>query len=186
MNLSILLFACIALAQINKSVALSSHIKNMSERQKKRPRTENDTRSDDENDLSYLEFYSGVGGWTMAFEEALGRLEKQEMPPMKPKRITAMDHSDLCNRVFEHNFGGDRKLMQKQIERLTKKQVEKWKSKFWFMSPPCRKFVPTIYLQCKAENWCHRVIAHLLTRYRRTPYKTTLQSREGSFWLEIN
>lgn len=149
MNLSIFLFACIALAQINKSVALSSRI-TMNERQKKRPRTESDTRSDDENDLSYLEFYSGVGGWTMAFEEALGRLENQDIPPMKPKRVTAMDHSDLCNRVFEHNFGGDRKLMQKQIERLTKKQVEKWKSKFWFMSPPCRKFAPIIYLQCKA------------------------------------
>lgn len=121
----------------------------MNKRQKKRKRKEDDNTSEhDENDLRYLELYSGVGGWTMALEEALGRLET----PLKPKRIAALDHSDLCMQVFVHNFGSDRKSFQ--IERLTEKQVEKWKSKFWFMSPPCRKFLSTIYFHSlSGQSW---------------------------------
>ncbi|CAJ1892457.1 unnamed protein product [Cylindrotheca closterium] len=137
MNLSLLLLASIALLQINNTLAFSSH-RSMGKRQKKRTHSEIDPQPDDENDLTYVEFYSGIGGWTMAFEEALGRLENQEEPPLKPKRITALDHSDLCMRVFEHNFRTKRKSFQIQIQGLTKKQVETWKSKFWFMSPPCQ------------------------------------------------
>ena len=137
MNLhTLVLLASITLLQIHKTAAFASTI-NMSERKRKRPRRENDTTSNIEKDerLSYLEFYSGIGGWTMAFEEALG------LPPsMKPKRLAALDHSDLCMRVFEHNFGREDKKYQIQIERLTKKQVETWSAKYWFMSPPCRKF----------------------------------------------
>ena len=142
MNLqTFILLASIALLQIIETVAFASTV-NMSERQKKRARTESGTKpAEGEDGLSYVEFYSGIGGWTMAFEQALGELQSKEKPPRKPKRLAVLDHSDLCMRVFEHNFGKDRtRSLQIQIERLTKEQVETWKAKFWFMSPPCRKF----------------------------------------------
>jgi tRNA (cytosine38-C5)-methyltransferase len=83
--------------------------------------------------LSYVEFYSGIGGWTMALEEAIGRISERKF---HLRRITALDHSDLCTKVFEHNFGTDPKSFA--IERLTLKQVEEWKATVWVMSPPCQ------------------------------------------------
>jgi tRNA (cytosine38-C5)-methyltransferase len=92
--------------------------------------------SSEEDTLSYVELYSGVGGWTMALEEALHRLSKEDFITTKPSRIAALDHSDLCTKVFEHNFGSDKRAFQ--IERLTMEEVEAWKASIWFMSPPCQ------------------------------------------------
>lgn len=86
--------------------------------------------------LSYIEFYSGIGGWTMALEEAVCRLSKEDVIRNQPSRIAALDHSDLCTKVFEHNFGADRKAFR--IERLTLEQMEAWNANIWFMSPPCQ------------------------------------------------
>jgi hypothetical protein len=112
----------------------------MSDRVKKRPRQSGFESQSDKNELSYVEFYSGIGGWTMALEEAIKRLSKEDVlvNHHRTRRIAALDHSDLCTRVFKHNFGTDKKSFQ--IERLTKKQVEKWQARMWFMSPPCRKY----------------------------------------------
>ena len=84
-------------------------------------------------DLSYVEFYSGIGGWTMALEEAINRIPEFNF---SLRRIAALDHSDLCTRVFEHNFGSDSKSYS--IERLTHSQLEEWNVDMWFMSPPCQ------------------------------------------------
>lgn len=94
--------------------------------------------------ISYVEFYSGVGGWTMALHEALDKLgpllssmrtQKSKDTAASPKnastvdnidpentatsdcsqqtktlrryelkRLAALDHSDLCVKVFSHNF----------------------------------------------------------------------------------
>ena len=83
--------------------------------------------------LSYVEFYSGIGGWTMALEEAIKRIPGVDF---SLRRIAALDHSDLCARVFEHNFGSDSKLCS--IERLTHSQLEEWNANIWLMSPPCQ------------------------------------------------
>lgn len=77
------------------------------------------------NVISYVEFYSGVGGWTMALEQALDTLgpllssirtnnannnvngSANTMPNnhrYELKRLAALDHSDLCVKVFSHNF----------------------------------------------------------------------------------
>lgn len=87
----------------------------------------------DEVELSYVEFYSGVGGWTMALEEAIRQVSDKRF---RLRRIAALDHSQLCNRVFAHNFGSDKKSFA--IERLSQKQVEDWHATIWAMSPPCQ------------------------------------------------
>lgn len=109
-----------------------------SERANKRSKTTNNGHQQllKDNELSYVEFYSGVGGWTMALEQALNRLSLSKESRIKARRIAALDHSDLCTRVFEHNFGTDKKSFQ--IERLTLKQVEEWNASAWFLSPPCQ------------------------------------------------
>ncbi len=145
--------------------------------------------------ISYVEFYSGVGGWTMALQEALQKLgpllssirnndskasricsnhqtnttaASDNSPKSKPlhryelKRLAALDHSDLCVKVFSHNFvraetgatstastNGDktkRKRQQKasrhqksySIERMPLHQLEEWSADVWVMSPPCQ------------------------------------------------
>jgi tRNA (cytosine38-C5)-methyltransferase len=101
--------------------------------------SKDDVAATDRNVLTYVEFYAGIGGWTMALEEALNRLP----PPLTdgdslPRlcRLAALDHSDLCTRTFEHNFGTDKKAFE--IGRLSLKQAEEWSATIWTMSPPCQ------------------------------------------------
>ena len=123
--------------------------------------------SRNEIELTYVEFYAGLGGWTMALEDAIERLCQEEeeeeqqqqekddgsdfSPTLRLRRLAAFDHSDICRSVFEHNFGendGDGKKKKKgktkcccnsmPIERLTLEQVESWNSMIYVMSPPCQ------------------------------------------------
>eukprot|EP00536_Pseudo-nitzschia_multiseries_P007552 jgi/Psemu1/195867/e_gw1.179.67.1 len=108
--------------------------------------------------ISYVEFYSGVGGWTMALEEALDRLDGAAHC-YELKRLAALDHSDLCVKVFSHNFsaggtnhgtnGNENKTKNKNqpqrvqpksfsIERMPIRQLEEWSADVWVMSPPCQ------------------------------------------------
>ena len=115
---------------------------------------EDELASSKELELTYVEFYAGLGGWTMALEDAVGRLcqeqQKQdgEETPflLRLRRLAAFDHSDICRSVFEYNFGdhnGKRKGGKKccnsmPIERLTLKEMESWNSMIYVMSPPCQ------------------------------------------------
>jgi tRNA (cytosine38-C5)-methyltransferase len=108
-----------------------------------RPKTTDNVLATNCEDFSYVEFYSGIGGWTMALEEAVRNWSSSDdnthQSPQRQlhlRRIAALDHSDLCMRVFQHNFGSDKKSFQ--IERLTLKQVEEWRATVWMMSPPCQ------------------------------------------------
>jgi tRNA (cytosine38-C5)-methyltransferase len=149
-------------------------------------------------EISYVEFYSGVGGWTMALQEALDKLgpllsslrtERSNVSARSTtsgdssqsnsnntlplhhryelKRLAALDHSDLCVKVFSHNFGnadkesredttakdeeqpkGKRRPKGKihhskapksvSIERMPLRQLEEWSADVWVMSPPCQ------------------------------------------------
>ena len=90
--------------------------------------------SSNEDSLTYLEFYSGVGGWSYALGDACKRInnsvlmareeereerkdnsvsaaqshQQQEVEntslPLVTKCVGAYDHSDLCHQVFQHNF----------------------------------------------------------------------------------
>ena len=68
--------------------------------------------------LSYLEFYSGIGGWSFALHEACENVKKwlEEKKDEQQNQTSsnniefatrclgAYDHSDLCYKVFCHNF----------------------------------------------------------------------------------
>jgi tRNA (cytosine38-C5)-methyltransferase len=116
--------------------------------------------------ITYLEFYAGIGGWTLALEQAVAAMissvgTSSQQPIIQLKRLAALDHSDLCVKCFEHNFGpsisssstrsaggGSSKKNKKRrtagapttfnIERLTVQQVEAWKATLWLLSPPCQ------------------------------------------------
>lgn len=96
--------------------------------------------------VTYVEFYSGIGGWTMALHEALDRMAAKDIAPFRLQRLAALDHSDLCHSVFHHNFppqakeNKKRKRMDKtvSVEQLTQAQVEDWNAMVWTMSPPCQ------------------------------------------------
>ena len=114
---------------------------------KKLKTTDGDAEQQQPKTIKYVEFYSGVGGWTMALEQAWHRRVHEEGKDnngrKKLHRIAAFDNSDLCTKVFQHNFGSDDNKQQQKtktfnIERLTLKQVEAWKANIWAMSPPCQ------------------------------------------------
>lgn len=100
-----------------------------------------DAEATESGSLTYVEFYSGIGGWSMALEEATQRLNGSRVL----KRLAALDHSDLCRRVFSHNFEPipptskrKKQAHHPSIERLTIQQVEEWAADLWLMSPPCQ------------------------------------------------
>ena len=114
----------------------------MTESQHDQPRTTKKLRTNSEFNgrsqsdvikLSYVEFYSGIGGWTMALEDAIANVPGINY---ELHRLAALDHSDLCTNVFQHNFGTDPKSFS--IEKLTLKQLEDWNATIWAMSPPCQ------------------------------------------------
>ena len=57
--------------------------------------------------LTYLEFYSGIGGWGYALERACRSIVQGESDEvglkLRAQLLAAYDHSDLSNSVFYHN-----------------------------------------------------------------------------------
>jgi tRNA (cytosine38-C5)-methyltransferase len=104
------------------------------ERPSKIPKTD-DPSTTDRKTLNFVEFYSGVGGWSMALEAAT-----QALPNAPSLRcVAALDHSDLCTKVYRLNKRPeDCNPTTKNIEKLTQKQVEGWNAAIWAMSPPCQ------------------------------------------------
>ena len=114
--------------------------------------------------LRYIEFYAGVGGWTMALQRALlGDENKNDASNSSRQQekndwhcCAALDHSDLCASVYQHNFplqhdsnNNTKKKKQKKkkstttmtttrIESLTVEQLVAWRADLWMMSPPCQ------------------------------------------------
>jgi len=71
--------------------------------------------------IRYVEFYAGVGGWTMAIEKALQRLDNHRdtegqddcndtnchEDSWKLHCCAALDHSDVCSQVYQYNHTVD-------------------------------------------------------------------------------
>ncbi len=90
--------------------------------------------------LTYLEFYSGIGGWGYALEHALRNIAAPppplEQPQLHCQLLCAYDHSDICKNVFVHNHNQNKKLFrQTPIERITREQLETHSAHIWCMSP---------------------------------------------------
>lgn len=91
--------------------------------------------------LNFVEFYCGVGGWSMALEAALKSIALPDDDDVVSLRcVAALDHSDLCTKVYRHNKRSeeDADPTTKNIEKLTLAQVQKWNAAIWAMSPPCQ------------------------------------------------
>lgn len=92
-------------------------------------------RTDDTSVIvKYIEFYAGIGGWTMA-------MISQEDSTFKTECWAALDHSDLCINVFHHNFGVASKTTR--IENISIELINEWDCDVWLMSPPCQPHVST-------------------------------------------
>ncbi|KAI9259669.1 S-adenosyl-L-methionine-dependent methyltransferase [Phascolomyces articulosus] len=75
-----------------------------------------------------LEFFSGIGGLHYALNIA-------EIPATV---VCAFDVNMIANQVYEYNFG--HAPSNKTIERLTPKDIEKFKADCWLLSPPCQPY----------------------------------------------
>ncbi|KAI9489076.1 S-adenosyl-L-methionine-dependent methyltransferase [Zychaea mexicana] len=75
-----------------------------------------------------LEFFSGIGGLHYALNIA-------EVPATV---VCAFDVNMIANQVYEYNFG--HAPSNKTIERLTAKDIEKFKADCWLLSPPCQPY----------------------------------------------
>jgi tRNA (cytosine38-C5)-methyltransferase len=86
----------------------------------------------------------------MALERAVSVLNEtcREGLAKNPSRhisvecCAAMDHSDLCNAVYQHNFPSkcesDAFMKSVRIEQITVQDLLNWKANLWMMSPPCQ------------------------------------------------
>ena len=79
--------------------------------------------------IKVLEFYSGIGGMHYALKKS----------GVDFKVIGAFDINTNANTVYRHNFP-EAKLMQKNLEGLTVKDLDKLSAQCWTMSPPCQPY----------------------------------------------
>lgn len=86
--------------------------------------------------LTYLEFYSGIGGWGYALERALRNVaSSSSSPSIEPQLLGAYDHSDLCKTVFNHNHQNKKLFRQTPIENIKREKLEALSAYVWCMSP---------------------------------------------------
>jgi len=116
--------------------------------------------------LTYLEFYSGIGGWGYALEHACRSINNNKNKNdgndgsdilLQPQLLAAYDHSDLCNSVLLHNHkspdissssipsSANKKRKKQQslasqtpIEKLSLETLSSFNANCWCMSPPCQ------------------------------------------------
>ncbi|GAX16899.1 tRNA (cytosine38-C5)-methyltransferase [Fistulifera solaris] len=86
--------------------------------------------------IRFVEFYAGVGGWTMALQQVVER-GHSDLSGLRFECVAALDHSDLCKVVYEHNHKPVT-LSNRPIQKLTVGQVEGWQADLFVMSPPCQ------------------------------------------------
>jgi tRNA (cytosine38-C5)-methyltransferase len=96
--------------------------------------------------LCYIDFYSGIGGWTLALRLACLGLEGK-IKPITTKCVGSYDHSDLCRDVYTWNFGGggveergrngSKKGTAVRIDRMQPQELD-GVANVWMMSPPCQ------------------------------------------------
>ena len=124
--------------------------------------------------FKYVEFYSGIGGWRLALEQAFGQLAKNHTSikndplALKLECIAALDHSDLCNQVYQHNFDLEDKnetngdtaaapTLSRNEERSRKKQ-KRWKQRSKRIRTPCKIESLTCeqmeQSEWRADAWC--------------------------------
>ncbi|XP_068151724.1 tRNA (cytosine(38)-C(5))-methyltransferase-like [Drosophila tropicalis] len=75
-----------------------------------------------------LELFSGVGGMHYAFNYA----------KLQGEVVAAMDVNTVANKVYAHNYKNPKYLKTRNIQSLSKKEVNKLNANMLLMSPPCQ------------------------------------------------
>ena len=89
--------------------------------------------------LRFIEFYAGVGGWTTALHLAAKKVADKNGAGIALECCAALDHSDLCNSVYQHNHREkSQTCRQCRIEEISPEQLNQWSADMWLMSPPCQ------------------------------------------------
>jgi tRNA (cytosine38-C5)-methyltransferase len=92
------------------------------------------------SELTTLEFFSGIGGWSCGFR-ALG---------LEFKVLQAFDINTAANDVYFANHG--LKPSAKSILTLSATYIDKLKAKVWLMSPPCQPFTRNNQTDCRDDK----------------------------------
>lgn len=92
--------------------------------------------SQQQGQVRFVEFYAGVGGWSMALQQVAERLHPN-FPALQFECVAALDHSDLCKTVYEYNHKPVT-LSNRPIQKLSVDQLEQWQADLFVMSPPCQ------------------------------------------------
>ncbi|KAI8093147.1 S-adenosyl-L-methionine-dependent methyltransferase [Halteromyces radiatus] len=75
-----------------------------------------------------LEFFSGIGGLHYGLNIA----------GINAQVVASFDVNEIANKVYTHNF--KKEPSKKTIDRLTKKDIERYQADCWLLSPPCQPY----------------------------------------------
>ncbi|KAJ2964364.1 hypothetical protein NQZ79_g703 [Umbelopsis isabellina] len=78
--------------------------------------------------ITCLEFFSGIGGLHHALNVA----------GIDAVVLKAFDMNEVANKVYSQTFGSA--PSNKAIDRLTVKEIDKYKADCWLLSPPCQPY----------------------------------------------
>ncbi|CAO3615574.1 unnamed protein product [Mucor fragilis] len=84
--------------------------------------------SETDTPIRCLEFFSGIGGLHYALNIA----------QVNAQVVEAFDVNEIANKVYKHNF--KHTPSKKTIDRLTVKDIDRYKATCWLLSPPCQPY----------------------------------------------
>lgn len=92
------------------------------------------TASDDKHPskIRYVELYAGIGGWRQALENVTETLA------LPLHCVAALDHSDVCRSVYQHNWPFDDFEIRPIEAVVTEEKWQHWKADVVVLSPPCQ------------------------------------------------
>jgi tRNA (cytosine38-C5)-methyltransferase len=87
-----------------------------------------------EKQLTVIEFYSGIGGVSYAF---------QKLNLSHAADITSLDINDVANEVHAFNFP-DKRVLTRNLTGITASELDQYAADVWTMSPPCQPFTRSV------------------------------------------
>ena len=142
--------------------------------------------------LTYLEFYSGIGGWGYALEHACQSINNNKNKNdddgsilIQPQLLAAYDHSDLCNSVLLHNHKSPNNIIQimssNSISVNTNNNKKKRKKQSLASQTPIEKLSLETLSSFNANIWCMSPPCQPHTRQHTNQMNEMNDSRSKSF-----
>ena len=140
--------------------------------------------------LTYLEFYSGIGGWGYALERVCRSLSSSgdqgsgEVLVLRAQLLAAYDHSDLCNSVFSHNHRPKLSSSDYSSKRRKKNNGNKNNNSDVYLRPcqiPIERLTLFELEQHSADIWCMSPPCQPHTRQHNNQHMESTDARSQSF-----